>query len=76
MVYLIIASVLCGVAVYSQAGGGVVLLSVAITYGGEYHLLRYPFACDQPRSAQCICLAASWRSTHGICLPASCNIFY
>ncbi|KAG1768269.1 hypothetical protein EV702DRAFT_1253476 [Suillus placidus] len=33
MVYLVIASVLCGVAVYSQAGGGVVLLSVAITYG-------------------------------------------
>ncbi|KAG1858160.1 glycosyltransferase family 2 protein [Suillus subluteus] len=33
MVYLIIASVLCGIAAYSQAGGGVVLLSVAITYG-------------------------------------------
>lgn len=46
MVYLIIASVLCGMAAYSQAGGGVVLLSVAVTYGGEYHLLRCPFACD------------------------------
>ncbi|KAH7888726.1 glycosyltransferase family 2 protein [Phlebopus sp. FC_14] len=33
MVYLIIASVLCGIAAASQTGGGVVLLSVAVTYG-------------------------------------------
>ncbi|KIJ18824.1 chitin synthase [Paxillus involutus ATCC 200175] len=33
MVYLIIASVLCGIAAASQSGGGVVLLSVVVTYG-------------------------------------------
>ncbi|KAF9227386.1 hypothetical protein BS17DRAFT_775399 [Gyrodon lividus] len=33
MIYLIIASVLCGIAAASQAGGGVVLLSVVVTYG-------------------------------------------
>ncbi|KAH7921400.1 glycosyltransferase family 2 protein [Leucogyrophana mollusca] len=33
MVYLIVASVLCGIAAASQSGGAVVLLSVAITYG-------------------------------------------
>jgi len=76
MVYLIIASVLCGIAAYSQAGGGVVLLSVAITYGGEYPLLHCPFACDQLRTMQYICLAASWHSTHGICLLALCSTFY
>ncbi|KAF8444564.1 glycosyltransferase family 2 protein [Boletus edulis BED1] len=33
MVYLIIASVLCGIAAASQTGGSVVLLSIAVTYG-------------------------------------------
>jgi len=33
MVYLIIASVLCGIAAASQSGGSVVLLSVVVTYG-------------------------------------------
>ncbi|KAF9241557.1 glycosyltransferase family 2 protein [Melanogaster broomeanus] len=33
MVYLIIASVLCGIAAASQVGGGVVLFSVVVTYG-------------------------------------------
>lgn len=35
MVYLIIASVLCGIAAASQAGGSVVLLSIIVTYGGK-----------------------------------------
>lgn len=35
MVYLIIASVLCGIATASQAEGGVVLLSIGVTYGGK-----------------------------------------
>lgn len=35
MVYLILASVLCGIAVATQAGGGVALLSVIVTYGGR-----------------------------------------
>lgn len=35
MVYLIIASVLCGIAAASQAGGSVVLLSIGVTYGGK-----------------------------------------
>lgn len=35
MVYLIIASVLCGIAAASQSGGSVVLLSIAVTYGGK-----------------------------------------
>ncbi|KAG9316580.1 glycosyltransferase family 2 protein [Chiua virens] len=33
MVYLLIASVLCGIASATQAGGSVVLFSVAVTYG-------------------------------------------
>lgn len=36
MVYLIIASVLCGIAAASQSGGSVVLLSIAVTYGGGF----------------------------------------
>lgn len=35
MVYLIIASVLCGIADASQTGGTVVLLSIVVTYGGR-----------------------------------------
>lgn len=35
MVYLIIASVLCGIAAASQAGGSVALFSIVITYGGR-----------------------------------------
>lgn len=35
MVYLIIASVLCGIAAASQTGGSIVLLSIGVTYGGK-----------------------------------------
>ncbi|EGO00075.1 glycosyltransferase family 2 protein [Serpula lacrymans var. lacrymans S7.3] len=33
MIYLVVASILCGIAAASQSGGAVMLLSVAVTYG-------------------------------------------
>ena len=38
MIYIIVASVLCGIAAASQKGGSLVLFSVAITYGGVHPL--------------------------------------